>query len=188
MKKIFCCMFAVLAMALGVSYFSHNTYATEVPVLIKIRNHEAEVSADILSEGNKITVYDTFPNVRVRYKNAIKVSLAIEDSENELIESKTQAVDLKNTEEELTFDLSEVKVDPGDYFIKVSATSVDEEEVDADDLDLSVYKEAPNVPDTGLAKFYEDIFVKNNSNVLLGGLIVAGIFALAYVVKKGVLR
>jgi hypothetical protein len=181
-------MFAVAAAAFWVVSPSHDTYATEVPVLFRITNHQAEVTADILSDGNKITVYDVFPDVRVRYKNAIRVSLNVEDSTNTLIESKTQAVDLSSTEKELTFDLSSVKVDPGDYYIKVSATNVDEEESEPKDLELSVSKEAPDVPNTGANDKNDIISAEDNAFITFGIIIVASIFVLAYGIKKGVLR
>lgn len=186
MKKPFLVLLALFLSATCIFYTSGETYATEVPVMFKITNHAAEVTANLESSSNKIKVEDKFPNIKVSYKNAKRISLMVEDSAGDLINSELMNVNLKNEMDELTFDMSDLKVEPGEYVIKVAAYNADDIKHDADDIDLAITQEVPEVPDTGTVKVFGNELSKSGITFSLGVVIIlAGVSMIIYA-KKGV--
>ena len=195
MKKSFLVLLALFLSATCIFCASGETYATEVPVMFKITNHEAEVTANLESGSNKIKVEDKFPNIKVRYKNAIRVSLMVEDSAGALINSELMNVNLKNEMDELTFDMSDLEVEPGEYVIKVAAYNADDAKRDADDIDLAITQEAPEtpevpeapeVPNTGSINIFGNELSKSGITFSLGVVIILAGVSMAIYTKKGV--
>jgi len=195
MKKPFLVLLALFLSATCIFYTSGETYATEVPVMFKITNHAAEVTANLESSSNKIKVEDKFPNIKVSYKNAIRVSLMVEDSAGALINSELMNVNLKNEMDELTFDMSDLEVEPGEYVIKVAAYNADDAKSDADDIDLAITQEAPEtpevpeapeVPNTGIVNIFGNELSKSGIAFSLGVVIILAGVSMAIYAKKGV--
>ena len=163
--------------------------------MFKITNHEAEVTANLESGSNKIKVEDKFPNIKVSYKNAIRVSLMVEDSAGALINSELMNVNLKNEMDELTFDMSDLEVEPGEYVIKVAAYNADDAKSDADDIDLAITQEAPEtpevpeapeVPNTGIVNIFGNELSKSGIAFSLGVVIILAGVSMVIYAKKGV--
>lgn len=192
MKKPFLVLLALFLSATCIFCASGETYAAEVPVMFKITNHEAEGAANLESGSNKIKVEDKFPNIKVRYKNAIRVSLMVEDSAGALINSELMNVNLKNEMDELTFDMSDLEVEPGEYVIKVAAYNADDAKRDADDIDLAITQEAPEapevpeVPNTGSINIFGNELSKSGIAFSLGVVIILAGVSMAIHAKKGV--
>lgn len=186
MKKPFLVLLALFLSATCIFYTSGETYATEVPVMFKITNHAAEVTANLESSSNKIKVEDKFPNIKVSYKNAIRVSLMVEDSAGALINSELMNVNLKNEMDELTFDMSDLKVEPGEYVIKVAAYNADDVKRDAEDIDLAITQEVPEVPDTGIVKVFGNELSKSGITFSFGVVIILAGVSMVIYAKKGV--
>jgi hypothetical protein len=172
-RKILMSVMAMILIMTSVIVADQNTYADEVKVNFKIRNHEAEVEVSEGIDGKKFELGEKIPKLNVRYRNAMKLSVKILNHAGEELKNEVYNVTLSNQFQNKEVDTSNLELKVGEYKVEAKGYNVDEK-IKEDDAKFAVEMKTPEAPNTGEVKKEKELGALNN-NLLVSVLSVLGI-------------
>ncbi|MBP5675061.1 hypothetical protein J6W91_01885 [Candidatus Saccharibacteria bacterium] len=184
MKKVFSSIAIAVMAAISVFGFASNTYADDIPVTFRVRNHAAEITITSSSDKSEFTVDEKLPDVIMKYKNAIRATIKLIGPDGTELKDENYTLDLENRQRTKIIDLPDIDLEVGEYKVLSSGFNVDGDETVGNELIFTVKQIVPEVPDTGFITSFAD-FIKNDLLLVIIIASTALVFAIAFVIKKG---